>query len=115
MACVENIECLGEYCSCGDNIQLNLPSPITGELELRVEFNGVVMRRVIDVEEDVDIVVPNMFNENYTHVISFYNSEGDLINDTKYSIKIIICIGDGLVPESDSEYDHTEYLSSEYN
>jgi hypothetical protein len=115
MACVDNIECLGEYCSCGDSIELNLVSEYTGEYEFRAEFNGVVLRNVIEVTEGDKIIVPNIFNENYTHIISFYNENGDLVNDLKYSVKIVICKGEGLTPISDSEYDLSEYESTDYN
>lgn len=90
MACVENIECLGEYCSCG-YILISVISPITGTLNMRAEFNGVAITREVPVVMGQGIMIPNIFNENYTHIISFYNN-GVLLNDTSYSIKTIYCL-----------------------
>jgi hypothetical protein len=107
MACIDNIECLGEYCSCGDFIELNLVSGDTGYYEFRTEFNGTIIRSVISVTQGSKIIVPNIFNENYTHIISFYNNDAELVNNVKYSVQIVICKGEGLIPAIDSEYELT--------
>lgn len=100
MACVENIECLGEYCACGD-ILIPVISPVTGTLQMMAEFNGIKLTRDVPVVMGQGIMVPNIFNENYTHIVSFYNN-GSLINETTYSLKIVYC------------KDHTPYMPTQY-
>lgn len=90
MACIEEIECLGEFCSCG-NINTGIISPFGGVIKMYSEFNGTTITKNIDVAFGNEIVIPNVFNDNYTHVVRFYFN-GELVNDLAYSIKIVPCI-----------------------
>jgi len=93
------IECLGEFCQCGD-IVLTALSPITGVLLMRGEFNGAVIEKEVNAYAGQPIVVPNVFNETYTHVIGFYNGT-ELVNETRYAVKIVYCIDLDYVPIPD--------------
>lgn len=114
MACIDEIICLGEYCSCGTEIDLNLISSVTGIITMEAEFNGIKLTRDIEVSNGSKVEVPNIFNENYTHILAFYTSDGELVNNVKYSIKTVYC--DGYTPVVDeAEYDHDDYDPIQYN
>lgn len=91
MACIDNIICLGTFCSCGNITITELISPITGQIRMEAEFNNSLITRNISVSNGSPISVPNVFNENYTHIVSFYVNN-ELLNDAFYSIKIVNCI-----------------------
>lgn len=113
MACFREIICLGEYCSCGDIITINLASTITGIITMHVKFNGIVITRPVEVSVSANIEVPNVFNDNYTHEIWFTTSTGEILNDTSYSIKIVYC--EGAEPQPiESDYDHNDYVDTQY-
>jgi len=90
MACVEEIECLGEFCSCG-NINTGIISPYGGIMQMYFEFNGANIIKNIDVAFANSIVIPNVFNDNYEHIVKFYFNV-QLVNDLAYSIKVVPCI-----------------------
>lgn len=91
MACVENVICLGEFCACADMFVLTqLVAPFTGSLLMLSEFNGVKLKKIVSVREGDPITIPNIFNENYTNILSFYNGS-QLLNDVSYSVKTIYC------------------------
>lgn len=101
MACIEKIVCLGNFCSCGNISITDLISPITGQIRMEVEFNGSTIVKNISAVNGSSIVIPNVFNENYTHILSFYIN-GILWNDEKYSIRVTPCLNadnsDPMVP-----------------
>lgn len=90
MYCSQDIVCLGEYCSCGDSITLRIASPVTGGITMSARFNGVRITRQVQVVAGQEITVPNIFNENFTHIIGFY-SNGSPVWDNEYSIRTVIC------------------------
>jgi hypothetical protein len=92
MACIDEIVCLGEACSCGNQIELPLVAQHTGIYRMIAKFNGVRITRNIEVIEGENIVIPNVFNENYTHEIWFETQSGALVNDVHYSIKLVFCL-----------------------
>lgn len=70
---------------CGAGIVVNL---IPGETEtwiMSYEFNGVWYGVNVEATENTLLEIPNVFNENYTHSIRFYNPSGELIGDTCYT------------------------------
>lgn len=98
-ACAQNIICLGTFCSCGD-IEISIPTGSETTLKMVAEFNGVRIKNEITVANTDKITIPNIFNENYTHIIHFVTADGDVLNDEYYSIKIEPCIyADDSAPE----------------
>jgi hypothetical protein len=91
MACANEIECLGDYCSCGE-LELSLIADEIGVWRMKAQFNGVTLSREIEVEEGENIIIPNIFNENYTHVIWFEKADGSMFRDKKFSINIKPCV-----------------------
>ena len=97
-ACNQDIVCLGTFCSCGD-IEL----PITSNdstLILVSSFNGVQLKRVINVANQTTLTIPNIFNEKYTHIIHFVKPDGNILNNQYYSLSIESCISpNGSTPQ----------------
>lgn len=102
MACVEEIECLGEFCSCGE-INTGIFSPFGGTMKMYFEFNGATITKDIEVAFSNAIVIPNVFNDNYEHVLRFYYG-GQLLNDLAYSIKVVPCISVDNIEPMANEY-----------
>lgn len=92
MACVDEIICLGEVCSCGDSIELPLVAETTGVYTLFAKFNGVRITRQVPFVEGENIIVPNVFNENYLHEIWFQDVLGDKYKEVNYSLKLVYCV-----------------------
>lgn len=115
MACMDEISCLGEYCSCGDEITLNLAAEETFTAKMVAEFNGAHIRRSVEMTTGEKVVVPNIFNENYTHIITFFKPDGTQAFGTSFSVKTVYCIEDYTPPVVESEYDLSEYESTDYN
>lgn len=101
MACINEIVCLGNYCSCGDDVTINLTALHTGTYHMTAEFNGTFLSVKVPVVNGEKIVVPNIFNENYTHVISF-TINSIPVYDTDFSIKMVVCNDMGEVSDEDN-------------
>lgn len=78
---------------CPDEIELVFPATETGSWIFSYEFNGVWKGESIDVVDTENVVLPWVFNENYIHVIKFFDSEGDLLNDTCYKLDTSKIVG----------------------
>lgn len=112
MVCTSEIICLGEVCACAETVTLPLVANNTGFYSMYAEFNGIKLHKQVSVRVDEQIVVPNIFNENYTHVISFYYN-GQLVNDTSYSLNVIYCIdSDNISPMPPSQEVNSIVLES---
>lgn len=92
MACNDNIECLGEFCSCG-LINLPLIAPFDGVVNVEMEFNGIKLYRDVLFINGETVIIPNVFNENYTHNIRFIK-DGVNVFDKTYSIKTVLCFSE---------------------
>lgn len=106
------IEDLGQFCQCGEIVMIGTYSPVNGEALMVAEFNGSVIAKEVEVYIDQPFAVPNVFNENYTHIIGFYQ-DGVLLNNKKYAIEVAWC-KDIDPSELDGEYLKLDY-SEEYN
>lgn len=82
--CKEEITCLGCFCSCDSEFDTGIASTSTGTAKIRAKFNGVVLEREVSVTAGESIIIPNIFNENYTHLIE--------IQGAWYSIKVNPCV-----------------------
>lgn len=92
MACVSEIICLGEFCSCGNEIELPLIAELTGNYTLYATFNGVRLVRNLTTIEGQNINIPNIFNENYTHEFYLVGPNGEILGDTHYSLSTVFCL-----------------------
>lgn len=112
MACnCTNYACLAvqrDFADCPTTLTLVLASPITGSLEWEFEFNSVWRGGTIDVTEGENIVLPWVFNEQYIHLIKFYNGD-TLLNDTCYKLDTSKISGSYTSPGSSTET--TNYLT----
>lgn len=89
MACnCENIICLKAFVNpCSEGVELPLVSETTDNYDFHIEFNGVTRIFSVGVIDGDKIIVPTEFvNENYSHLMEIYNSDGDLVNDTCYNL-----------------------------
>lgn len=80
---------------CADDIAVLLTADETSTWLMQYEFNGRQFGRDILVTEGQNVVLPNVFNEMYTHVIKFYRENGEQVNDTCYILKSAGIIGYG--------------------
>lgn len=92
MSCKETIICKGTHCSCAESFELDLIAPSTGIYEMKAKFNGVIITRQIEVIANQNIRIVNVFNECYTTIISFFDSNSEPVFETSFSIKTLSCI-----------------------
>lgn len=107
--CLEVVPQVG----CIEEIQVNLPATETGEWIMSFEFNGSWINKFIEVENGVNILLPNYFNESYTHTIKFYNTDNELVNDTCYKLNTSVIGGVGSIaptPEPSNSVGYYEYI-----
>lgn len=71
---------------CADEITLRLTADETGTWLVFYEFNSRWFGVEVEVTNGQNIVLPYVFNNNYTHNIKFYNTDYELFNDTCYSL-----------------------------
>lgn len=88
---------------CPDEIELVFPATETGSWIFSYEFNGRWFGGSIDVVNTENVVLPWVFNENYIHVIKFFDSEGDLLNDTCYKLDTSKIVGNYTAPATVTE------------
>jgi len=103
MACSEcnTTECIKLYVNpCDSGIDTGIILDTTGEYRILTGFNGSFQESVIEVTEGESIVLPNSLNAPYTHTMMIYDSDGVLVNDTCYSLKLELSVGisNSLVP-----------------
>lgn len=82
-----------QYSNCLSTVTLDLVAGATGTYTWRYEFNGTWKGGNIDVTESAKIVLPYVFNENYTHIIEIYKGDGTLLNDTCYTLDTSRIVG----------------------
>ena len=88
---------------CGDNILTLLMADASGTWVMSYEFNGRWFGQNITVVSGEYIELPPVFNEQYTHTIKFYKTDGSLFNDTCYTLdtaQIMGISGSPIVPSS---------------
>lgn len=95
MACnCGNIVCLGVVpVICSDEIHTDVIAAETATWVCMYEFNGRWFGFELSVTEDQRVVLPNVFNECYTHLLKFYNPLGNIIGNTCYSLNTCNLIG----------------------
>ncbi len=84
----ENITCIKAYVNpCSEGVELPLVAAATDNYSFQIEFNGVTRIFSVAVVEGDKIIIPTEFvNENYSHLMEIFNSDGDLVNDTCYTL-----------------------------
>lgn len=97
MSCnCENNACLEvapNIIQCGEDIVTLVMSDYTGSVSMSYEFNGRWFGEIISVVSGQFIEIPNVFNESYTHLVKFYKTNTDIINDTCYSLDTSLLMG----------------------
>lgn len=91
MACnCEEYSCLEVIASDCEDLTVNLTADETGEWTMQYEFNGLWFKETIDVTNGERLTLPAVFNEVYVHTVKFYNTDGELVNDTCYQLDMSI-------------------------
>lgn len=83
---------------CADEITLRLAANETGTWLVFYEFNSRWFGLEVEVIDGQNIVLPYVFNNNYTHNIKFYNTDYELFNDTCYSLNTSTIPSAGVAP-----------------
>lgn len=78
---------------CGGDIVTLVMSDFTGNVTMSYEFNGRWFGEILPVVSGEVIEIPNVFNESYTHLVKFYKTDTDIINDTCYSLDTSLLMG----------------------
>lgn len=78
--------------SCDPCITTGYTATETKCILLRYEFNGSMYETPVQVTESSIIVLPNLFNENYTHKAILIDAQGGNVGNRIYSITVIPCI-----------------------
>jgi len=94
-ACTIN-ECINLYVNpCDTGINTGIVLTESGNYTVRIEFNGAFKTSVIAVVADEPIVLPNTLNSSYLHVMTIFDSDGELVNDTCYKLNMHMTLGMG--------------------
>lgn len=113
-ACNLDTVCLGDFCSCGD-ITLFIRSIKEGNYTMFAKFNGILLDVDIYSEGGGLITIPNIFNEDYTYTIWFVDESNAILNNTRYSLRILPCQNVQYTPPiMGAQYDDEQYNNSQY-
>ena len=89
-------ECIDLYANpCDTGIDTGIVLDTTGDYTVRIEFNGAFNQSVIQVVEGEPIILPNTINLSYIHVMTIYDDDGNLVNDTCYHLNMHMSLGMG--------------------
>lgn len=98
-ACLDVVQ---QYNSCPTVVTLDFEAPGTGTYQWQYEFNGRWYGGTVDVVEGENIVLPWVFNEQYVHLIQFFNN-GTLLNSTCYKLDTSKIAGSYSTPSEAAE------------
>lgn len=77
---------------CAQEIPLPVIADETGTWHMIMKFNNVTYRTDINVQSGVPVTIPNVFNENYLHVVYFVKTNGTVFNHTCYKLNVMATI-----------------------
>lgn len=77
--------------SCDEFIDLHFESPITDFVNVVFDFNGRRHKHRISVTAGQNILIENLFSDNYTHHVKLIDSNGNVVGNRKYVIQINPC------------------------
>lgn len=121
MSCnCENNACLElapNILQCGEDIVTLVMSDYTGSVVMSYEFNGRWFGEQIEVTSGEFIEMPNVFNESYTHLVKFYKTNTDIINDTCYSLdtSLLMGVSSGTTSPSSSGFNYANVTAEAGN
>lgn len=97
MSCnCQKTTCIKVFVSpCDTGIDINLAAGAAGEYTFLLEFNRAYQKFVLTLDAGEDIIIPNCVNGDYTHELQIYAPDGNLFNDTCYSLSVSAVIGNG--------------------
>lgn len=101
---------------CGDNILTSLLAESTTNYIMQYEFNGMWKGVEISVAQGEPIEIPNIFNEQYTHLVKFIKPDGDLYENTCYKLdtsKLTYEAGASSSPYTPSGFSYTTVTVTE--
>lgn len=102
MACdCTTYECLNTVINlnqCRETIELVLEADETGSWIYSYEFNERWFGGSVDVVDGENIELPYTFNEHYVHKIKFFKTDGNLLNDTCYTLDTSKIVGSYSTP-----------------
>ncbi len=87
------------------SIITNIIANQTGVWIMFFEFNGRWFKEDVTVTNGEVIILPNVFNESYNHIIEFYKTDDSLFNDTCYTLDMnrIALGGSPVTPDSSND------------
>jgi len=82
-----NMVCVDVFLSpCAATIQLPVTADETAVWNMAFEFNGSQFVTSVPVYVNQPIVIPNRFNEQYTHVLRFYRPDNTVFLNTCFKL-----------------------------
>lgn len=98
MICEENLEKVCIYTdSCNDCINIKERALENNIATLVYCFNGTKYEHEIELKENQDIVIPNIFNENYKHKAKIILSDGTIFKNILFIITVFPCVKKGCI------------------
>lgn len=108
MSCCNNY--LGEF-PHNEPVNTGIIATVTGVYTIRLQFNGAIIKKEINVTQGDPIVIDQRLNENYLYKFTIENPNGNLISQStceNFSFKTFVNIDSGCdntcAEDSDSVY-----------
>ncbi len=94
-------ECIKAFVSpCDLGITTNLIAPVDGNYLVLLEGTNSAVRYIIEANEGDIIILANNIHNNYGYSLQIFKPDGELLNDTCYSLQTILTLdgADGITP-----------------
>ncbi len=86
--------CIRAYVNiCSTGIDLGLEAPVSGDYLILVEGMLSAKKYVLTIAEGDNIIIPNTINNSYTYKLQIFQPDGDLLNDTCYTLRTMVTLG----------------------
>lgn len=89
MLCCAVIQNLGCFTSCDQQIKTGLTANVTGNWKYQAEFAGALIQGDFEATAGEEIIIDNVFNENYVTNIKFFDPSGVIFENKCYSFSTI--------------------------
>lgn len=102
MSCIcDKYDCINVLVSPADTgVSTGLLAPVAGDYKINLEFDSSIIQSIVSLEVDDLIILPNVVNGNYTHLMEIYLPDGSLLNGVCYWLKVqsVYNAGNSLTP-----------------
>lgn len=100
-----NYECRTLYVNpCDTGIDTGISVAVSGDYTIRIDFNGSVQSLELALTAGESIILGNILNLNYTHTLTIFDSDGNIVGNTCYRLttKYSFAVSNNLTPTPDT-------------